>query len=331
LYAIVQAHPDLDITAIVRNSDKGAKVAAQYPKIRLVYGDLDDVELLTIEASNADIVLHTAHADHVPAAHALVAGLAKKEKPGFLIHTSGTGLLSGIDYINKAFGVPSSHIFNDWDGVKEVVSLPDPCPHRNVDKIILAAGEQHPGVVYPAIVCPPTIYGPGRGPDNQKSIQVERLAKVALTRGKAIQIGEGKNFWTQIHVQDLSNVYLRLVEEAIKGGGNATWGAEAYYFAENGDFVWGDIAKAVAQKAFDKKLIKTAELDHVSAEEANDLSEYGPLLWGCNSRCRAVRARKVLGWNPVQKARLEDTIDDVVEGEAKALGLIVGHAVEAAG
>jgi len=51
LYAVANAYPDLEITALVRNSDKGAKVAAQYPKTRLVYGTLDSTELLTTEAS----------------------------------------------------------------------------------------------------------------------------------------------------------------------------------------------------------------------------------------------------------------------------------------
>jgi hypothetical protein len=42
---------------LVRNSDKGALVAADYPKIRLVYGDLDSADVLEEEASKADIVL----------------------------------------------------------------------------------------------------------------------------------------------------------------------------------------------------------------------------------------------------------------------------------
>ena len=54
---LVQAHPDYDITCLVRNSDKGAQVASQYSRIKLVYGDLDSAELLEEEAKKADIVL----------------------------------------------------------------------------------------------------------------------------------------------------------------------------------------------------------------------------------------------------------------------------------
>lgn len=60
LYALEKAHPEYEITALARNSDSGAKVAAVYPKIRFVYGDLDnldDLELLAEESAKADIVI----------------------------------------------------------------------------------------------------------------------------------------------------------------------------------------------------------------------------------------------------------------------------------
>lgn len=57
LFATAQAHPDFEVACLVRNSDKGAQVASQYPRIRLVYGDLDDVDVLEHEAKKVDIVL----------------------------------------------------------------------------------------------------------------------------------------------------------------------------------------------------------------------------------------------------------------------------------
>ena len=56
LYVITRAHPDWEITALVRNSSKGAKVASQYSNVRLVYGDLESTDLIAEEAKNADIV-----------------------------------------------------------------------------------------------------------------------------------------------------------------------------------------------------------------------------------------------------------------------------------
>lgn len=53
---ILTAHPDWDITCSVRNSDKGAKIAAVFPSVKLVYGDLDSADMLEEESSKADIV-----------------------------------------------------------------------------------------------------------------------------------------------------------------------------------------------------------------------------------------------------------------------------------
>lgn len=56
LHIAVPKHPDWELTAMVRNSDKGSKVVAAFPNIRLVYGDLDSVDLVEEESSKADIV-----------------------------------------------------------------------------------------------------------------------------------------------------------------------------------------------------------------------------------------------------------------------------------
>ena len=56
LYTVNHAHPDWELTCLVRSSDKGAQVAAQYPKVRLVYGTLDSEDLIAEEAAKADIV-----------------------------------------------------------------------------------------------------------------------------------------------------------------------------------------------------------------------------------------------------------------------------------
>ncbi|KAF2128672.1 NAD dependent epimerase/dehydratase family protein [Dothidotthia symphoricarpi CBS 119687] len=330
LYVVANAYPDLEITALVRNSDKGGKVAAQFAKIRLAYGDLDSSELLTKEAAQADIVLHCADADHVGAAKALVAGLAQRQTPSYLIHTSGTGILSFADFERKTYGVKNEKVFDDWDGIDEVVSLPDTAVHRDVDKIILGASGSSSNV-FSAIVCPPCIYGSGRGCDNKKSVQVYRMARATIHRGKGFAVEEGNNTWTQVHVQDLSNIYLALVTAALSpSGGKATWNSKGYYFAEGGDLVWGDVARAISKIAHEKKLIVTAEIDQVSPSEADKLTLSGSYLWGMNSRCKAIRANKLFGWTPKQK-NVFDLLPEIVEGEAKELGAIKGHAAKAAG
>lgn len=52
----MEQHPDWNYTCSARSSEKGAKIAQVFPSVRLVYGDLDAVEMIEEEASNADIV-----------------------------------------------------------------------------------------------------------------------------------------------------------------------------------------------------------------------------------------------------------------------------------
>ncbi|TLD30267.1 Decapping nuclease [Venturia nashicola] len=328
LYAIAQAHPaeEYEMTLLVRNSDKGALVAKQYPKARLVYGDLDSVELITEESSKADIVCHWANCDHEASAYAIVKGLSSRSTQSFFIHTSGTGILTYADVARNSFGTSSTKVYDDWENVSEVTSLPDQAWHRNVDKIVLAAG----GNIKTAIVCPPTIYGPGRGPGNTYSDQWYFMAKGMMEHKYGFMVGEGQNKWTYIHVHDLSQLYLRLVEEAAQGGGKATWGAEGYYFAENGEYVWADMAKKIAAEVHKQGFIDTAEVRSIRIEKANEITPNGGPKWGYNSRCRAIRANKLFGWTPKGEP-IEELLPSLVKDEAMKLGLKAGHAVKAAG
>ena len=65
LHAIVEAHPEYEVTTLVRTKDKGALIAKEYASVKLVFGDLDNVELLEEEAKKADIVCRESH----PAPH----------------------------------------------------------------------------------------------------------------------------------------------------------------------------------------------------------------------------------------------------------------------
>ncbi|MCJ1244710.1 hypothetical protein MMC30_001909 [Trapelia coarctata] len=332
IYEIIHAHLEYDVTCLVRNSDKGAKVASQYAKVKLAYGTLEDVELLEKEAAAADIVLHCAHADDEGAAKALLRGLAAHpdDRPGFLIHTSGTGILLYKDMETKTFGEASSKIYDDWDGIGEVTSLPDSAPHRNVDKIVIAGGLDDASKIKTAVVAPPLIYGKGRGPDNQRSIQLPDLAMWTLKNKHGFQVGAGKAYWNNIHVADLSKLYLKLVEAAVAGGGKATWNEQGYYFSEQGEHQWGDISKLVALAAHKQGFIHSDEVVNLSAEEVAKLHPFAPMFWGANSRCKAIRARKLLGWSPTERT-IQDEVPDAVHSEAAALGLVEGHAAKVAG
>ncbi|KAB8277021.1 hypothetical protein BDV30DRAFT_205698 [Aspergillus minisclerotigenes] len=322
-YAVHQAHPDWQYSLLVRSKDKAAQVTSKYPNVRIVLGDLDSSNIIEEEVKNADIILHCADCDHVASAEAIAKGAAHHtpENPVWVIHTSGTGILTVEDFRTNTWGFYRSKEHNDWEGVDELLNLPDDSFHRNVDKIIIEASQRNPESVKTAIVCPPTIYGPGRGPGNQKSVQAYWLAAAVLKRKKGFLVGEGKNIWHQVHVQDLSDVYGALADAAAAGGGKATWNDKGYYLAENGQFVWGDIQREVARVAYEKKLIPSPDVESLPDAQVSELNEFGLYAWGSSSRGHALRARKLFGWSP-SKPSLKELIPEIVDLEAKNLGLL---------
>ncbi|KAK5459862.1 hypothetical protein LTS15_003991 [Exophiala xenobiotica] len=324
LYLVSERHPDWELTCLVRNSDKGAKIAKSYSKVRLVYGDLDAVELIEEEAANTDIVYHFANCDHVPSAEAIAKGLARRQRdgPGYWIHTSGTLILGYETMVKNAFGDRLDKVFDDWDNVKELISHPDAAAHRDVDKVVLAAGSDK---VQTAIVCPPTIIGAGRGPDNTRSVQIYRTTEAFLKNKQAFKVGKGENVWHYVNVQDLSELYLLLGEAAVNGGSPATWNEQGYYLAENGPFVWGEVLQTIANIAHKEGLIPSATLKSYTAKEADEIMPFASYSIGTNSQGVSVRGKKLLGWKP-KMGSIQDELPIAVDSEAHLLGLKKSHA-----
>ena len=276
-------------------------------------------------------ILDCANSDHEKALQALIQGLRNhaQDHPGYLIHTSGTNILTFGDIERKLYGQISSKVYDDWEGVEEVLSLPDSAPHRKTDGLVIAAGTEEEPKIKTAIVCPPMIYGKGRGPGNQRGHPLYELSKCTLEKKMGVYVGDGNNCATNVHVYDLSNCYLKLVEAAVEGSDRSIWGKQAYYFTENGEHVWGDISKVVASAAHKQGFIPSEEVVAISPEQANELTHLGSLLWGANCRCKAIRARKLLGWSPKEQS-MEAEIPDIIHSEAKRLGLLPGHAAQVA-
>ncbi|KAI6764363.1 hypothetical protein HG530_008152 [Fusarium avenaceum] len=327
LYALNKAQPSWNYTILVRSEDKGKAVQKQYPDVKLAIGSLDDYEVIKKAASEADIVIHTAESsDHQESARAIAAGLRSthsSSNPGYYIHISGTGILCWYDQDNKRYGEAPlpEQAYNDLEGVDKVTSLPDTAFHRDVDKIVLEEAAKDPEAVKVAIVCPPTIYGTGRGPTNQRSRQIPGLTETTLEKGFGPIIGAGETEWDNVHVHDLSKLLVQLSERAAspeKQDEQEIWGPKGYFFAENGKHKWSEISTLIAKEARKQGLIDSDETKVLDVDEAQKKLGFQALSWGLNSRGEAKRARKYLGWKP-ESPSLEEWLPESVQTEAKLL------------
>ena len=135
-----------------------------------------------------------------------------------------------------------------------------------------------------AVVCPTNIYGVGRGV-NPRSIQIPFLVDNAREQGVVQIVGQGLNRWSNVHIDDLAELYLLVLEKAPAG---------AFYFAENGEASFAEIGEAIAARlGLGPVESLPAEL---AAEKWGESMAYYTL--GSNSRVRAKRARRELGWTP---------------------------------
>jgi nucleoside-diphosphate-sugar epimerase len=215
----------------------------------------------------------------------------------------------------KGLGKHSDKEYNDVSGIEELINLPDEAFHRNVDKIVIETGINNDDKVKTVIVCPPTIYGKGRGPVSGRGRQVYELAKLVLESKYTPIIGDGKARWNSVHVADLADVYVLLAEKAANGDTNEElWGEKGYIFTENGEHVWGDLARLVGQEAVRQGYIKEAPEKPLGKDAAIDQAGFEAVSWGLNSRGKAERAKKFLKWKPSRQS-IEEEVPDILKEE----------------
>jgi len=90
------------------------------------------------------------------------------------------------------------------------------------------------------------------------------------------------------------------------------------------------MAKKIAAEVHKQGFIDSADVQNLSVEECDKIKPFGGKKWGFNSRCRAIRARKLFGWTPKGES-IEKLLPGLVKDEAVKLGKVEGHAKKAAG
>jgi nucleoside-diphosphate-sugar epimerase len=259
-----------EVLGLVRSPHKVDQLAAS--GITPVLGDLNDAALLARAARDADAVVHTADADHRAAADAMLGALAGSGKA--FLHTSGSSIVG-----DGAWGEPSDRIYADDTPFR-------PGPGRvarvAVNERVLAAAREG---VRAMVITPSLIYGAGRGL-HRESVQIPRLVALAKKSGVPRHVGRGENIWSNVHIDDLVDVYLRVLEKGSAG---------ASYYAENGESSMREACAAIGRALGLGERTAPMTKEEAIAEFGEGPATYS---YGSNSRVRATRARRELGWSP---------------------------------
>jgi nucleoside-diphosphate-sugar epimerase len=135
------------------------------------------------------------------------------------------------------------------------------------------------------------IYGHGLGL-KPHSAQIPLLLAQARQSGIARHVGHGLNIWSNVHIEDVSELYLLALTHAPAG---------SFYYVENGEASYAQITVAIAER------LGLGAPQGWPIEEA--IREWGAgrasYSLGSNSRVSSRRARNELGWKPMHGSVLE--------------------------
>ncbi len=256
------------VRGLIRNPDRADELR-QFG-IEPVLGTLDDAALLKAEAQAADAVINAASSDHRGAVQALLDGLAGSGK--VFIHTSGSSLVS-----DDALGEPGDSVFDETTPVEPV---PGKAARIAINDLIR---DSAPGV-HSVVLCHSLIYGSTDAPRAQ-SVQIPPLVAQAKESGIARHVGRGLNRWSNVHIADVADLYHLALAKAPAG---------SFYFVENGETAFVDLVGAIGQALG----LGPAQAWDPAAAVAYWGQDLGAYALGSNSRVRAGKARRELGWAP---------------------------------
>lgn len=276
--AVALAEAGHEVSGLVRSEENAQR--ARSLGIAPIHGSLDDVGILQDAAARADAIVHAANADHAPSARAMLAAIEGTGKA--YIHTSGSSIVG-----TQSAGQRADAIF---DEDTPVIPSPGRAARVALNEDILSFKAKGTRAI---IVCPSLIYGISRGP-TKHSMQVPLLIRLAKKDGVARHYGAGENIWSNVHIDDLVDLYLLALASAPSG---------AFYFAENGENSMKQLCEAINRRLGVTTGTVAMSLDEAAREWGEGVAQN---TMGSNSRVRAVRARRELGWRPSRPSLIEE-------------------------
>jgi nucleoside-diphosphate-sugar epimerase len=267
------------VTALVREETSASAIALARLGVKLHVGDLREPRSFAATAA-ADGVMHMASTNDASAAAAdatATEAMLSHLRPGAaFVYTSGTwvyGNTEGEPATEASALNPTPLIAWRPAVEQQVLAL---AAHRSIAAVILR---------------PAMVHGHGGGVFGM-------LAGMVRQTGSVRVVGDGRNHWPAVHVDDLATAYLIAVERAASGDGR----------------VAGHIFNVVAESA-----IPVAEIgDAIRASVGVDRVEFWPLddarkslgpfadALAIDQTVSGDHARRVLAWEPYGPGLIAD-------------------------
>lgn len=238
----------------------------------IVKGSLQNVEVLRKAIVESDAVINTADSDDYLVVEDFLSLLRGTGKT--FIYTSGSNIIANWTQPETA-----DFVFTE-DFPLETIS---PAPNRLIinDYVLRSAIDGVRNIV----IVPSMVYGEGLLL-NKESKQIPLLIKTAKDKNVGVYVGSGSQSWSNVHVEDLADLYIAALERAKPG---------SIFFAENGIASFKEIAEVIHHKL-------SLHGTPVSLSQSEAVSLWGDMMatmaLGSDCRLNADKARLFLDWNP---------------------------------
>lgn len=284
------AQSGMTVSGFVRNADGAEKVRAlgAHP----VIGDLDDTDSIPAMIEGHDAVIFAAQLmleDELRVTGKIIDTLAGSNRP--LLFTSGTSVMS----------IPTGGLWDERSFAEDEPFTPkrEIAPRLEHEKLVRDSAARG---VRGIVIRPPLIWG------NGGCKIISDFYHSARVTGAVCHVGQGLNVYSNVHVDDLAELYRLALEKGQAG---------ALYFAVSGEVSYGVMARAIADQL-------GVPARSVTVEQAMEIWDkfMGRIVLQSCSRQRSPRAAADLGWRP-----REDRLDILADCRHPAYAAETGRAL----
>lgn len=262
------------VYGLVRSNSAAAILSES--EIIPIIGDLSQPDSYSLIAEKAEVLVHCAFDSSSEGVsldkltlQALIAAANKHNLPRTIIYTSGVWVYGNTygKIVDEA--TPLNPLENvNWRPQHEDIAIN--ASHSNLHTVVIRPG---------------CVYGGVGG--------LTQMWFDSLSEGAVKMIGDGRNRWSMIHVEDLANLYVLAAEKEMNSIiFNATDGSQV------------TVKEIVAHIAAIAGIPEQIRM--ISPEEAN--KEIGPFSTGLlvDQMISSQRAQRLLGWSPRHLSFLHD-------------------------
>lgn len=280
------------VTSLARSESSASALRSK--NIGVIYGDLQDLDVLAKAAGESDGVIHAGFkqsehgfADAMAAERevvlALIHGLGDSAKP--FIYTGGTGMLGDTD--STVFDEKTPDRFKPGEGAGDTSEMRRAGMERMETESRVLAAKGVRGIV----LRPPNVYGRSNGHGLISFLMFfgQKIGAVAYADFSA------GHLWSFVHVDDLADLYVLALEKSS--------GGELYYASSESGIPTRALAEAISRGIGTEG--RTAGLSMAELTELFDnpfMSEF----WSWNNQSSAEKARRLLGWEPTHMQMPEE-------------------------